>query len=151
MSRLGRRQSGLERASPLVLALLAVVLVGADFRPSWPLAGRLSSDFGERNGRPHVGLDVAAVGGTLVGAVASGRVVRAGLAGDYGLLVELDHGDGWKSRYAHLGRLDVEAGDLVARGDVLGVVGATGNATGPHLHFEVRLDGRPVDPIPMLQ
>jgi len=96
---------------------------------------------------PHRGLDLAAPAGTPVRAAADGTVSRAGWAGGYGLLVEVQHANGYSTRYAHLGSVAVGPGTLVRRGDVLGAVGRTGLATGPHLHFEVRRDGLPIDPM----
>lgn len=116
----------------------------------WPLEGVLTSDFGLRHGRPHQGIDVAAPVGTPICTVLPGRVVFAGERGDYGRLVEVAHGGGWTSRYAHLDVLEVDVGDVLDNGDVLGTVGTTGNATGPHLHLELRLHGRPVDPFEQL-
>lgn len=116
----------------------------------WPVDGVVSSAFGPRWGRLHQGLDVAAPAGTPVFAARGGRVVRAGSYGDLGLMVELDHGGGWTSRYGHLSVVDVAVGDR-ADGVVLGRVGATGNATGPHLHWEIRKDGAAVDPMCALE
>ncbi|MCI0433668.1 MAG: M23 family metallopeptidase [Gemmatimonadetes bacterium] len=80
----------------------------------------------------------------------SGRVTHAGPLGAYGLTVEIDHGGDVTSLYGHLSRIDVAAGTSVERGRVLGLSGRTGNATAPHLHFEIRRWGRPEDPIPLL-
>lgn len=115
--------------------------------------GRVSSEFGMRHhpitgvDKMHNGVDVAAPAGTPIRSAASGVVSFAGNRGGYGLLVIVDHGDGVETRYAHQQQLDVRAGDRVEAGQVLGAVGATGLATGPHLHFEVRRDGNPVDPV----
>ncbi|RMH40722.1 MAG: peptidase M23 [Deltaproteobacteria bacterium] len=117
-----------------------------------PVAAPLSSTFGERvdpiegDRRFHAGVDLAAPEGTPVVAAGAGTVVRAGPAGGYGNLVVVDHGGGVHTRYAHLSDIAVQVGDRVAAGARIGAVGATGRATGPHLHFEVRRDGRPVDP-----
>lgn len=119
-----------------------------------PLAAdaRLTSSFGERHDpiegdvRAHAGLDLAAPAGTPVRAAGPGVVVRAGDAGGYGNMVVIDHGGGVTTRYAHLARADVKPGDHVAAGAAIGAVGQTGRTTGPHLHFEVRRDGQPVDP-----
>lgn len=94
----------------------------------------------------HSGVDIDLDRGEVVSAGAAGVVVVSGWRGDYGRMVEIDHGDGVTTRYAHCDRLLVDVGDEVVVGDPLGTVGATGRATGPHLHFEVRVDGRPVDP-----
>lgn len=119
-----------------------------------PLLGRMevTSPFGPRTdpflGRPalHTGVDLREGYGTDIRATGAGRVVFAGTAGGYGNMVEVDHGHGLTSRYAHMGGIAVAEGQSVARGSVLGYVGATGRATGPHLHYEVRIDGEPVDP-----
>lgn len=99
--------------------------------------------------KPHTGTDFGAAPGTPVMAAAGGTVTRAEWAGGYGNLVELDH-NGFVTRYAHLSRIDVSRGQIVAPGQVVGAVGSTGDSTGPHLHFEVRVKGKPVDPMTVL-
>ena len=119
-----------------------------------PLAGerRVTSPFGYRIdpflGRPalHTGVDLLQAFGADVRATAAGQVVHAGPTGGYGLMVEIDHGDGLSTRYAHLSEILVSEGDAVEQGAVVGSLGSTGRATGPHLHYEVRIDGEPVDP-----
>ncbi len=96
--------------------------------------------------RFHPGVDIAAPKGTPICAPAHGKVIFAGLKRDLGLLVILDHGYGYKTYYCHCGFLKVRPGAVVRRGDVIATVGRTGRATGPHLHYEVRVDGEPVDP-----
>lgn len=114
--------------------------------------GRRSSGFGVRRdpflGRKalHAGLDFAARTGTAVTAAAAGTVVAAGENGGYGLMVEIEHGDGFVTRYAHLSRIVVREGATVEAGARVGDVGSTGRSTGPHLHYEVRRDGAAVDP-----
>lgn len=121
-----------------------------------PVAGRPSSGYGLRadpvhgNVVNHTGFDLAAPSGTDVAAAARGTVVHAGPAGTYGNLVTLRHDNGFETRYAHLSAVDVKVGDLVEAGQDVGKVGSTGHSTGPHLHFEVRQDGRPIDPSPLL-
>jgi murein DD-endopeptidase MepM/ murein hydrolase activator NlpD len=116
------------------------------------LEGRVTSEFGWRSdpltgaARFHRGIDIAAAYGREVPAAADGIVQFAGTQGGYGNLVVLRHDNGSETRYAHLSHLDVREGDVVKGGDVVGRVGQTGRATGPHLHFELREDGRPVDP-----
>lgn len=112
----------------------------------WPLDGRITSRFGPRWGRMHNGLDIAAPKGTPVRAAARGRVVHSGPLGTYGLLVVIDHGGGVETRYAHNSVLLVKAGETVEKGQVIARVGSTGNSTGPHLHFEVLIDGEHEDP-----
>jgi len=97
--------------------------------------------------RPHTGVDISADFGTPVIATGAGRVTFAGSRGEYGRLVEIDHGDGYASRYAHLGRVAVRVGAEVRRGDMLGEVGVSGTATGPNLHYEVLIHGRAVNPV----
>ena len=99
----------------------------------------------------HAGIDYARPSGSAVSAVAPGKVVRAGRAGGYGNLVEIDHGNGITTRYGHMSRIDVSVGDEVGRGTRIGAVGSTGRSTGPHLHYEVRRDGKAVDPMRFLR
>ena len=94
----------------------------------------------------HPGVDLAEPFGAEIHAAAAGRVVHAGPAGGYGIMVEIDHGNGLASRYAHMSEALVEEGEAVDKGAVLGRLGSTGRSTGPHLHYEVRVDGEPVDP-----
>jgi murein DD-endopeptidase MepM/ murein hydrolase activator NlpD len=121
-----------------------------DFR--WPLTGTVASGFGGRSGRPHNGIDILAPEGTPVRASESGFVSYAGdrLRG-FGNAVLLDHGGDASTLYAHLREIHVESGEVVAAGSVIGSVGRTGNATTPHLHFELRLEGIPVDPADYLR
>ena len=117
-----------------------------------PVQGRLTSGFGERfhpilgYERFHAGLDLAAAAGTPIVAAADGKVVSAGWAGGYGRAVEIAHAGGIETRYGHMSRIAAYAGEMVHRGDVIGYVGSTGLSTGPHLHFEVMKNGRPVNP-----
>lgn len=119
---------------------------------SWPVRGTVTSPFGWRihpvhgDRRFHQGLDIGAPTGTPIRAAADGVVVAAGRRGGYGLLVDVAHPDGRLTRYAHASSLAVAVGAEVGRGEVIGRVGATGTATGPHLHLEVHDGGRPVDP-----
>lgn len=119
----------------------------------WPVTGRISGVFGSRrilNGeprQPHFGVDVARPTGTPVAAACSG-IVRLAQTGMYfpGSTVVLDHGHAVSSTYMHLSRIDVRVGQRVAKGEIIGAVGATGRVTGPHLHFEIAWRGTPVDP-----
>jgi murein DD-endopeptidase MepM/ murein hydrolase activator NlpD len=119
--------------------------------------GWYSSNFGYRidpfTGQQsfHEGIDFPAETGTPVVAAASGKVVWAGWHPQYGKLVEIDHGNGLMSRYAHTSQMFVHDGDLVVRGQRVGLVGSTGRSTGPHLHFEVRVNGVPQNPARFLQ
>jgi murein DD-endopeptidase MepM/ murein hydrolase activator NlpD len=117
----------------------------------WPVRGRLTGVFGTRNGRLHQGIDVASKPGTLIRASESGRVIYSGNGlGAYGNVVIVRHGRGYVSVYAHNRKNRVREGGFVDRGDVIAEVGETGNATGPHLHFEIRRDERPRDPLDFL-
>jgi murein DD-endopeptidase MepM/ murein hydrolase activator NlpD len=121
----------------------------------WPLPAHLAvvtSSFAEARGpRRHQGLDLAAPKGTSVRATAGGVVTLADRSGDWGRLVVIEHGGGWETRYAHLSHLRVERGERVVRGQEIGTVGRTGNATGYHLHYEVRQAGQALDPWPTLR
>jgi murein DD-endopeptidase MepM/ murein hydrolase activator NlpD len=97
--------------------------------------------------RPHEGIDVSAPMGTPIEAPAAGRVAQAGWQAGYGNVVLIDHGFGLQTKYAHASRLLVKTGDRVQRGQRVALVGSTGLSTGPHLHYEVHVDGRPVDPL----
>ncbi len=118
----------------------------------WPVEARVTSEFGYRihpvygTRRLHAGIDVGAPSGTPIYAANDGIVIFAGGRGGYGSTVIVDHGGGITTLYAHMSRIGSNEGQLVARGDVVGFVGATGTATGNHLHFEVRVDGGPVNP-----
>jgi murein DD-endopeptidase MepM/ murein hydrolase activator NlpD len=113
----------------------------------WPLKGVLYSRFGVRDGVPHDGIDIAAPEGTEVRAAAAGEVVYEGDRKGYGKLVIVDHGDGYATVYAHNRDNLVREGAQVAPGQPIARVGRTGNASGPHLHFEVRKDARPRNPV----
>ncbi|MDN5926683.1 MAG: M23 family metallopeptidase [Hyphomicrobiales bacterium] len=99
----------------------------------------------------HPGIDFRDAVGSNVPATAAGVVTRAGRAGGYGNMVEIDHGGGYSTRYAHLSEIDVKVGDKVARGETLGKSGSTGRSTGPHLHYEVRHNGKAVNPVSFLK
>ena len=115
-----------------------------------PVVGVAADGFGPRGVRFHEGLDLPAPHGTVVRAAATGRVSFAGIYPGYGKLVTVAHRGGVRTLYAHLARVDVRLGQLVRAGAAVGTVGATGAATGPHLHFEVRVRGAAVDPRPAL-
>jgi len=119
----------------------------------WPVNGRITSKFGWRrdpfSGRRefHTGIDISAPSGVPIRASRSGRVIYAGWRTGYGLLVIVDHGDGWETWYGHCSRINVRVGQYVAQGEIVGRVGSTGRTTGSHLHFEIRNNGNPVDPL----
>lgn len=126
-------------------------------RPSlWPVEGRLMSPFGGRTdpfsgeGTIHTGVDLSASMGTPVRAAADGIVVRADWMSGYGRLVIIDHGNGLQTYYGHLSKFEVVPGQEIRRGDLVGRSGASGRVTSPHLHYEVRLGGTPVNPYPFL-
>lgn len=126
---------------------------GAPGSVMWPVSGPITSGFGMRFhpvfGRfiMHAGIDIAAAEGTTIAAAATGRIILAQYAGNCGNMITIDHGGGLATNYCHLSQIFVGVGQDVARGQAIGAVGMTGDATGPHLHFEVRIDGRPVDPL----
>jgi len=113
----------------------------------WPVNGPVVSPFGMRWGRMHEGIDIGVPYGTPIHASASGRVVYSGWMDGYGNLVAIDHGRGLSTAYAHQSRIGVSVGQTVSQGQVIGYVGCTGHCFGPHLHFEVRVNGTPVDPL----
>lgn len=129
------------------------VLVHGTGQLTWPVAGRVSSGFGYRIHpifhvrKMHTGVDIGAGSGTSIKAADSGTVVQAGWRGGYGKTVVIAHGNGLATLYAHQSAILVGVGETVNQGDVIGRVGSTGYSTGPHLHFEVRVNGRPVDPM----
>lgn len=113
----------------------------------WPVVGWISSPFGMREGRLHEGVDIAVDHGTPIRAAMPGRVSFAGPRGGYGLAVIIDHGDGISTLYAHSSKILVSEGQWVDRGEVIALVGNTGNSRGPHLHMELHVNGVPYDPM----
>jgi murein DD-endopeptidase MepM/ murein hydrolase activator NlpD len=113
----------------------------------WPVNGPVVSGFGMRWGRLHTGIDIAVPYGTPIHAAAAGRVIYSGWMDGYGNLVFVDHGGGISTGYAHQSSIAVANGQTVSQGQVIGYVGCTGHCFGPHLHFEVRVNGSPVDPL----
>ncbi|MHB2265357.1 peptidoglycan DD-metalloendopeptidase family protein [Aliihoeflea sp. PC F10.4] len=117
----------------------------------------VSSSFGVRRDpflrRPamHSGIDFRGRTGTPIQATGAGKVIRAGWAGGYGRLVEIDHGNGWTTRFAHMSRIDVKVGETISTGDKIGAIGSTGRSTGPHLHYEIRKNGKATDPVRFLR
>lgn len=116
----------------------------------WPVNGPVTSTFGWRWGRMHEGIDIGAATGTPIVAAAAGTVIYSGWLGGYGNLVVVDHGGGLSTAYAHQSQIAVSNGTAVAQGQVVGYVGSTGYSFGPHLHFEVRVNGQAVDPLAYL-
>ncbi len=129
-----------------------------DHTPSkWPVYSSISSWFGSRfhpvlkERKHHEGVDLPAVHGTKVCAAADGVVSFAGWESGYGYLIKINHGYGYETRYGHNSKLLVRAGQAIKKGQVICLVGSTGVATGPHLHYEVRINGTPVNPVPFLR
>lgn len=142
------------RTGLLLTALLLGLAATACTLPRWPVRGPISSPFGLRlRGfwpEVHQGVDIAVPVGTPIHAMTGGRILFAGVMNGYGDVVILDDGGGVHTLYAHLSRIDVKAGQQVDDRQVIGLSGETGDATGPHLHFEIRIDGWPRDPVPLL-
>ena len=118
--------------------LLQNITTPEEAKPSiWPVVGIVTSPFGWRGRRFHSGIDIAADYGTPVVATAPGKVIYTGYRRGYGYMVVIYHGYGYSTVYAHMSAIDVKEGELVDRGRIIGFVGSTGRATGPHLHYEV--------------
>jgi murein DD-endopeptidase MepM/ murein hydrolase activator NlpD len=113
----------------------------------WPVNGPVVSGYGWRWGRMHEGIDIAASSGTPIWAAAAGTIIYAGWLGGYGNLVVVDHGNGLSTAYAHASAILVAVGQSVSQGETISLIGSTGNSSGPHLHFEVRVNGSAVDPL----
>ncbi len=147
--------NALEASSAAIAAQLRAAHGTSDPTPTspsaagliWPAAGPVTSPFGMRWGRMHDGIDIGAPMGAPIHAAASGTVIYAGWMSGYGNLTVIDHGGGLATAYGHQSRLDVAVNDQVTQGQQIGLVGSTGHSTGPHLHFEVRVNGVPVDPM----
>lgn len=122
-----------------------VVSSGMFMRPV--SGGTITSKYGQRSSGFHTGVDIAVPTGTPVYAAAAGTVVKAGWSGGYGYLVVIDHGNGYQTYYAHNSRLCVSVGQSVSKGQNIAYSGSTGNSTGPHLHFEVRINGNTTNPL----
>ena len=144
--------AALEREQARVTAQLAPSQGVAPVKPGsgqliWPISGPLTSPFGMRWGRLHAGIDISAPDGTPIRAADSGQVVLAGWMGGYGNYTCIQHTSSMSTCYAHQSRLGTSQGASVSQGQVMGYVGNTGNSFGAHLHFEVRINGSPVDPL----
>jgi murein DD-endopeptidase MepM/ murein hydrolase activator NlpD len=142
----GIRPDGIAGAA--TIAALRRQPAGSPIPLVWPLLAPVGDGFGPRGDRFHAGIDLIAPAGTDVIAAAPGLVTWAGeRTGGWGKLVTVAHGRGVRTMYAHLSTIDVKVGEWISGGTVLGRVGATGDATGPHLHFEVRVNGAAIDPL----
>jgi len=137
-------------AGPGTLAALRGPLPRSPFQLAWPVSAPLGEGFGPRGSRFHAGVDLIASRNTPVGAARTGVVTYAGRNDGFGKLVIIDHGQGLTTYYAHLRRIDVALGERVGVGDCVGRVGSTGNSSGPHLHFEVRVRNAALDPLTAL-
>jgi murein DD-endopeptidase MepM/ murein hydrolase activator NlpD len=119
----------------------------------WAHMGKINNEFGFRRnpfgGRAyefHPGMDINGERGDFVVAPANGTVIKAGWTGGYGNMIEIDHGNGLATRYGHLSKIQVEVGDSITRGQIIALIGSTGRSTGPHLHFELRLNDKAINP-----
>ena len=114
-----------------------------------PVSGRITSRYGELSSlrrSTHTGLDIACASGTDIKVVAGGTITFAASSGSYGNLVKVDHGNGIETWYGHCSKIYAKVGQKVEAGDTIAAVGSTGNSTGPHLHFEIRIDGNTINP-----
>jgi len=162
-----QREEAVRRAAEDAARRRAAQLAGQELAPqpnqgapgtfSWPASGPITSPFGMRTNpveggfRMHTGIDIGAPMGATITAAAAGRVIFAGVYGGYGNAIIIDHGGSTSTLYGHCSQLFVSQGQDVQRGQAIGAVGSTGHSTGPHLHFEVRVDGQPVDPTSRLR
>jgi murein DD-endopeptidase MepM/ murein hydrolase activator NlpD len=119
----------------------------------WPIRGQITSSFGWRQGRQHKGIDIwnSATSSCVIRSALGGTVVKAGYSGAYGNLVVIAHPGGWETYYAHMSRITVSRGQVVDTGQMVGYMGRTGDATGYHLHFEVRREGQVLNPLVLLE
>jgi len=148
---LAREKTSVVRATTSPRITRSAGRVRVLFRLAVPAIGQWTSPFGPRGGRMHYGQDIAARYGSPVKAARSGVVIANGWYGGYGKYLDVRHEGGIVTRYAHLSAANVRVGQGVNRGQQIGKIGTSGWATGPHLHFEVRVNGRPVDPRPWLR
>jgi murein DD-endopeptidase MepM/ murein hydrolase activator NlpD len=144
-------------AAPSRTRTMGAMATSASIPSIWPVAGIMRGGFGSRRNpfggdsfEFHKGQDISAPSGTSVIATADGVVVTAGWQRGYGRVVYVDHGNGISTRYGHLSRIDVAVGQVIKRGEQLGLVGSSGRSTAPHLHYEVRINGAPANPIDYL-
>ena len=152
----GRSITGTPSPLPAAFGSLSPARVSIPSR--MPVEGvQLTSDYGMRwhpvtgGRRAHKGVDLAGPVGTPIHATADGVISKAEWFSSYGLFVSIEHGGQIQTRYGHMSRLNVAAGTRVRKGDVIGFVGSTGRSTGPHLHYEVRISGQAVNPVPYMQ
>ena len=119
----------------------------------WAHLGKINNEFGfrrnpfgGRNYEFHAGMDIDGERGDSVMAPANGTILKAGWQGGYGNMIEIDHGNGLTTRYGHLSKIEVQIGDVITRGQLIGLIGSTGRSTGPHLHYELRLNDKSINP-----
>lgn len=142
---------------PTAVRRVSEIRPAASIPSGMPVRGvTLTSSYGMRD-HPvlkrrarHKGVDLAGTTGTPIYATADGVVSRADRFSSYGLYVSIEHGDDYQTRYAHMSGIAVSAGEYVRRGDVIGYIGSTGRSTGPHLHYEIRVAGRAINPVPYM-
>jgi murein DD-endopeptidase MepM/ murein hydrolase activator NlpD len=149
----GLQQTSRELAAKIRASQSTSIVVSGGASASgliWPVSGPVTSPFGWRWGRMHEGIDIGVPSGTPIGASAAGTVIYAGWLGGYGNLVVIDHGGGLSTAYGHQSAIASSVGQQVGQGEVIGYIGCTGHCFGPHLHFEVRVNGTPVDPLAYL-
>lgn len=132
---------------------LAATVNPANLPTMWAHLGKINNEFGFRRnpfgGRSyefHAGMDIDGERGDTVMSPANGTIIKAGWQGGYGNMIEIDHGNGLTTRYGHLSKIEVQVGDVVQRGQLIGLVGSTGRSTGPHLHYELRLNDKSINP-----
>lgn len=137
-----------------IFLMAMAILVTACAVPRWPVDGPVSSPFGVRRAgldfSIHRGIDIAVPTGTPIRAMAPGRVHFAGTLSGYGMVIVMDHPGRTRTLYAHLSEIHVRTGQDIRGRPVIGLSGATGRVTGPHLHFEIQRHGNPEDPVPLL-
>ncbi|MGH7728924.1 MAG: M23 family metallopeptidase, partial [Vulcanimicrobiaceae bacterium] len=158
-ARIAAEQAARRRAAALAgVALPPETESGAPAEFSWPVSGPITSPFGMRPDpfghggfEMHTGIDIGAPMGATVTAAAAGRIIYAGWYGGYGNAIIIDHGGETSTLYGHLSQIFVSVGQEVERGQAIGAVGSTGMSTGPHLHFEIRVNGVAVDPTTRLR
>lgn len=125
-----------------------------EFIPTiWAHLGKINNEFGFRRNpfggsryEFHAGLDIDGERGDTVVAPANGIIIKAGWQGGYGNMIEIDHGNGLTTRYGHLSKIEIQVGDTINRGQIIGLIGSTGRSTGPHLHYELRVNDKPINP-----
>ncbi|MCB2079346.1 MAG: M23 family metallopeptidase [Novosphingobium sp.] len=151
-------QANMTAASKRQMASAAIISRTVSIPSRMPVEGiHLTSSYGMREHpvlggrRAHKGVDLAGPVGTPIHATADGMISKASWFSSYGLYVSIEHGGDIQTRYAHMSRLNVAAGQRVRKGDIIGFIGSTGRSTGPHLHYEVRVQGKAVNPVPYMQ